>query len=681
MHIIYMTDYLTEFDAFSQEQCKKFLKQRDFRDEQLLMGIVTMSLDGNGISTLPPMSKKRFKHNLAVRFGDVSEQKVDTLYNDSRRGTSRQSFAAFGGLGGGEGDADDNDGEDDIQAPEPPFVATNAPPSVGPFESPVTRSQTRQSQSSDPFSNLSSSSSFKNPFATYSDAIHSSFFIPQREQEQNINTITTVASQIYQPPEIRDGVDMPRVIEEFDIDDIDDIDEVMAEGLPLAQAPRVPVERPVKVEEVQEQLSFTQPEATKTELPLAQLPSAPMVRDVKQEELPTIRQGRLAIRDTRERSRSRTPRATDDDEVIFDGERSVDERNRAGFAQAQNVDIDPDDKPDRDTLLRQERPRQGSRSRERDDEADTEEETTNKIRAEIDEAVEKQLDNILERAKVKQEERAREVKREPEATTRGRSRSRSQGRVKEDDDEENETAEIVLAEIEEFTTREINSLLDKQEQEERAREVKRDPEATRERSRSRDIKKEEIDDDEPEYGGELTPKEALAERNSLLPVVSIDDDEEEERPRRQPVTKVEFKGAQKRAETRLAKAKETKLDSRLKITNLADIGGSELVTIREETDNSTIIMPLSSEQPESVVVKLENPQNVYQISDRKTGEKKDEKLTAMKVRQIEDYIKVKEEEMNETTTSKRKQEIRRDIFKMKRMRGLAKQYGVIDTRK
>ena len=106
-----------------------------------------------------------------------------------------------------------------------------------------------------------------------------------------------------------------------------------------------------------------------------------------------------------------------------------------------------------------------------------------------------------------------------------------------------------------------------------------------------------------------------------------------------------------------------------------------MVTIREETDNSTIIMPLSSEQPESVVVKLENPQNVYQISDRKTGEKKDEKLTAMKVRQIEDYIKVKEEEMNETTTSKRKQEIRRDIFKMKRMRGLAKQYGVIDTRK
>ena len=123
MHIIYMTDYLVQFDAFSQEQCKKFLKQRDFRKEQLQMGIVTVSLDGNGITTLPPMSKKRFKHNLAVRFGDVSDQKVDALYNDSRRGTRRQSFSAFGGSGAEEtGVEGTGDNGGNFERPESPVV-------------------------------------------------------------------------------------------------------------------------------------------------------------------------------------------------------------------------------------------------------------------------------------------------------------------------------------------------------------------------------------------------------------------------------------------------------------------------------------------------------------------------------------------------------------------------------
>tara|TARA_R110000803_G_scaffold100670_2_gene168718 strand:- start:2981 stop:4642 length:1662 start_codon:yes stop_codon:yes gene_type:complete len=550
-----MTDYLVQFDAFSQEQCKKFLKQRDFRKEQLQMGIVTVSLDGNGITTLPPMSKKRFKHNLAVRFGDVSDQKVDALYNDSRRGTRRQSFSAFGGSGAEETDNGDNGGN-----PERP-------------ESPVDN----------------------NPFSGYADSIPSAFH-----------------SQVFEEAAETDVESEDEMAAETEVESEDEMEtEVESEDEMAAET---------EVESEDEMAADT---------------------DVESEDEMAAEMKEATIIDKEELSRQQ----------ILDkaGQRAI-QRQKDKEEGAGETDLD---------------------------------QAAAFIAEQTADRIDHRQQNIKDRTgRRKGEARERERKITPSVTDVEMPTAPLSGVTRPNEDEPDDKARKRIKEVQE-----INQLLFtigesplESEQRQRKKQLKDnekqlDPDRLLSRDQSnREIQNTQMEDDEGlEITGALSPEEALAERNSRVPVVSIDDDEEEERPRRQPVTKVEFKGAQKRAETRLAKAKETKLDNRLKITNLADIGGSELVTIREETDESTIIMP---DSPFSPVVKLESDQNMLQISDRKTGEKKNVKLTADKIRQIDDMVIEYTKQVSREDNPSRVKQLKADIKKLKALRVKAQVRGV-----
>ena len=114
-----MTDYLSQFDAFSERECQKFRKNHEFRDQQLALGIVNLAIDGNGISTKQPMQRKQFFQQY---------EGTDADYVQSRQGTTTQSFTAHGGNNqgddevdrrhGGGGDDDDDFGDDDFGGDE-----------------------------------------------------------------------------------------------------------------------------------------------------------------------------------------------------------------------------------------------------------------------------------------------------------------------------------------------------------------------------------------------------------------------------------------------------------------------------------------------------------------------------------------------------------------------------------
>ena len=114
-----MTDYLSQFDAFSERECQKFRKNHEFRDQQLALGIVNLAIDGNGISTKQPMQRKQFFQQY---------EGTDADYVQSRQGTTTQSFTAHGGNNqgddeddrrhGGGGNDDDDFGDDDFGGDE-----------------------------------------------------------------------------------------------------------------------------------------------------------------------------------------------------------------------------------------------------------------------------------------------------------------------------------------------------------------------------------------------------------------------------------------------------------------------------------------------------------------------------------------------------------------------------------